>query len=169
MPCACQLPFENYPEAGVWGPILWDILHGFAERVGSCPFPMYQADERRAIISWMKSVAKMIPCPSCKEHYTVYLSQNPPDKFVQDLPYGNLKAYVRVWFWELHNWVNESKGIPLYQLYDVEGRYRSIPLRERLRQLKEPMEKAIRISGNQLIGYQEFQTNCTKLLSIYGI
>ena len=46
MPCACQLPPEIYPDAAEWGPILWNILHGTAERVGTAIVKLYQNDER---------------------------------------------------------------------------------------------------------------------------
>ena len=32
MPCSCQVPVPQYPETAHWGPILWKILHGLAER-----------------------------------------------------------------------------------------------------------------------------------------
>jgi hypothetical protein len=169
MPCACRLPYETYPDAGVWGPILWSILHGIAERVGSATFALYQADERRALNSLFKAVAKMIPCPSCKEHYEVYLKEHPVDGPLKELSYSTLRVYVRRWFWELHNWVNYSKGVPEFPLEDVPALYSRVPIREKLKELREPMERAIRISGNQILGYQELQKHISTLLSIYGL
>ena len=169
MPCACQLPPEIYPDASEWGPILWSILHGLAERVGSTPFAQYQADERRALVRIMKSLVKVIPCPSCKEHYEVYLKEHPVDRTIMDIPYGELKTYVKTWFWELHNWVNESLGRPLFAYDDLTPTYKSVPLRQRMKDLDTPMKKAIRIRAGQLLGYTEFTNQCMILYSICGI
>lgn len=169
MPCACQLPPEIYPDAMEWGPILWSILHGLAEKVGSTSFPLYEGDERRALIRVFNSLVKVIPCPSCKEHYEVYLKEHPVDKIVLTIPYTDLKNYVKTWFWELHNWVNESIGNPIFSFADLTPTYSSVPLRQRMRMLDVPISKAIRIRSGQLLGYKEFVKQVTILFSIYGI
>ena len=169
MPCACQLPPEIYPDASEWGPILWSILHGLAERVGSSPFPQYQDDERRALVRIMKSLVKVIPCPSCKEHYEVYLKEHPVDRVLLTIPYSELKTYVKTWFWELHNWVNESLGRPLFLFADLTATYSSVPLRQRMRELDVPISKAIRLRAGQFLGYREFSNQMLIIFSILGI
>jgi Erv1 / Alr family len=169
MPCACQLPPEIYPDASEWGPILWTILHGMAERVGSTPFPQYQNDERRALIKVMKTLEKVIPCPSCKEHYEVYLKEHPVDKTIMDISYTNLNSYVKTWFWELHNWVNESLGRAQFPYEDLTPTYKSVNLRLQMKVLDTPMRKAIRIRAGQLLGYTEFIKQSLTLFSIWGL
>ena len=169
MPCACQLPPEIYPDASEWGPILWTILHGMAERAGSTPFPQYQNDERRALIKVMKTLEKVIPCPSCKEHYEVYLKEHPVDKTIMDISYANLNSYVKTWFWELHNWVNESLGRPQFPYEDLTPTYKSVNLRLQMKVLDTPMRKAIRIRAGQLLGYTEFIKQSLTLFSIWGL
>jgi hypothetical protein len=169
MPCACQLPPEVYPDATEWGPLFWQLLHGIAERVGTTPFPMYRADERRALPQIFKALAKTIPCPSCKDHYDSYLREHPVDAPLKDLPYEGLQEYVRRWFWELHNWVNESYGKPVYAYEDLAATYGRVDLRKTLRTLDIPMQKAIRVRGGQLFGYKEFTKWCITLFSIFGI
>jgi hypothetical protein len=80
-----------------------------------------------------------------------------------------LKNYVKTWFWELHNWVNESIGHPLFLFEDLTPAYSSVPIRQRMRMLDVPISKAIRIRSGQLLGYREFVNQMTILLSIYGI
>jgi hypothetical protein len=168
MPCSCQLPPEIYPDAADWGPLLWTILHGMAEKVGTTPFPMYYNDERRALVKFYQAVAKMIPCPSCKEHYEVYLKEHPVDKAFLELPYEEIGPYARGWFWELHNWVNESHKKPLLPLEDVSALYKGADLRLTLKKFNAPMTKAIRIRGQQLLCYNEFVKWFTMLCAIYG-
>ena len=140
-----------------------------AERVGFTPFPQFQGDERRALIRIFKSLVKVIPCPSCKEHYEVYLKEHPVDKTILVIPYGELNTYVKTWFWELHNWVNESLGRPLFPFADLTAAYKSVLLRQRMKELDGPINKAIRLRAGQLLGYKEFVNQTTILFSILGI
>lgn len=117
----------------------------------------------------MKTLEKVIPCPSCKEHYEVYLKEHPVDKAIMDTPYGELKKYVKTWFWELHNWVNESLGRPLFPYDDLTPAYKSINLRQRMKDLDPLIRKAIRIRAGQLLGYTEFVKQATILFSIMGL
>lgn len=169
MPCACQLPPEIYPDASEWGPILWRILHGIAERAGQSPLPLAQGDERRALIRIMKSLVKVIPCPSCKEHYEVYLKEHPVDKVILDISYRDLQAYLKNWFWELHNWVNESLSRPIFPYDDLTPTYKSVRLRQELKMLDIPIQRAIRLRAGQLLGYKEFTNQCMVLFSIFGL
>jgi hypothetical protein len=168
MPCACQLPPELYPDSSEWGPILWTLLHGVAERVGSVSFPLFRDDERRYLVQLYKALGKMIPCPSCKDHYDSYLRENPVDKALLELPYEDLQAYVRRWFWELHNWVNESHGKPLFPLESMQPTYKAVNIRRTVQLLDIPMKKAIRVRGGQQLAYTEFIKWVNMLCSVYG-
>lgn len=169
MPCACRLPPEIYPDSTEWGPTLWSVLHGLAERVGSVSFPLFREDERRYWIQLYTALGKMIPCPSCKDHYESYLREHPVDKVLLELPYESLQDYVRTWFWELHNWVNESHGKPIYPLESVSAAYRGTNIRRAMRLLDIPMKKAIRVRGGQQMAYTEFTKWVNMLCAVYGI
>lgn len=169
MPCACLLPPEVYPDASEWGPPLWTVLHSIAERVGSSPFPQYAEDERRALTKMIKFLEKVIPCPSCREHYEVYLRENPVDKPLKELMHSELKTYIKTWFWELHNWVNESLQRPLYNYASLTAQYGRTNIRATLKTLDIPMMRAIRVQSGQLVAYKEFVKQVNILLSIYGV
>lgn len=166
MPCACLLPPEVYPDASEWGPHLWKILHGLAEKAGSSPFPQYYPDERRALVKLFKLLEKVIPCPSCKEHYQVYLREHPVDTPLKDLAQSELKEYVKTWFWELHNWVNESVQHPIFP-YEQLTMYKSANIRDALKSLDIPMRRAIRVRSGQLVAYTDFLKQVHILLSLY--
>ena len=168
MPCKCKIPYETYPEAKDWGPVLWTILHGIAERVGTCPFPTQRNDERRGLLSLFVKLGKMIPCPSCKEHYEVFLKENPVGQ-IKDAPYESLRPFIRDWFWRLHSMVNESKSAPSFPMENLEATYKNANLRMALTQLKNPMQKAIRIAGKMFIAHQDFHACILMLLSNYGL
>ena len=169
MPCACLLPPEVYPDASEWGPPLWAVLHSIAERVGSSPFPQYADDERRALTKMIKFLEKVIPCPSCREHYEVYLREHPLEKPLKELSHSELNHYIKTWFWELHNWVNESLQRPIYEYADLTPQYRNTNIRSTLKTLDVPMMRAIRVQSGQLLAYKEFVKQVNILLSIYGV
>lgn len=169
MPCACQLPPEIYPDASEWGPLLWRILHGIGERAGTTPFPMYYEDERRALISLFKAISKTIPCPSCKDHFDSYLRENPVEERLKVMPYAEIGPFVKRWFWELHNWVNESYGKPQFPYEDLTPTFKGVNFRQTLRDLDVPMKRAIRLRSGQFFGYNEFVRWVQTLLSLYGI
>ena len=168
MPCKCKIPYEKYPEAAEWGPVLWSVLHGIAERVGTTPFPIYRPDERRALIHFFKTIGNMIPCPTCKIHFESYLKENPVEPSLKTLPYEQLRPFVRHWFWDLHNVVNESKGVAIFPETGLQI-YASINIRMPFQQLRVPMMKAIKISGSQLLSYEKFNGAVLNLLSIFGV
>jgi hypothetical protein len=140
-----------------------------AERVGSSSFPQYAEDERRAIIKMIKFLEKVIPCPSCKEHYEVYLREHPLEKALKELGHSELREYIKTWFWELHNWVNESLGRPIYPYTDLTPQYSRTNIRATLKTLDIPMMRAIRVKSGQLLAYKEFVKQVIILLSIYGV
>lgn len=168
MPCACQLPFELYPDAAEWGPILWTLLHGLAERSGKPVVPMYAEDERRAWLHFFKQTGEIIPCPACKEHYNKYLEHHPIDA-LKTLPLSKLNDWVRTWFWEVHEWVNDTLGKPPFPKSDLTAKYGTVNLRKYFPTLEKPMSLAIMLSGHQNKKFMEWKGRYMMLLSILGL
>jgi len=98
----------------------------------------------------------------------VYLREHPVDKPVlQDLPYHELKDYTKNWFWELHNWVNQSLQRPPFPYDQLTPSYAMIDIRKNMKDLDTPMKRAIRVRSGQLISYNEFVKQVNILLSVY--
>jgi hypothetical protein len=76
----------------IWGPIKWKELHVRA----LSPFPM---DEER---DWFGAFLAGLPCPKCREHFNVFLEENPPD-------FSSREAFFE-WTVRAHNDVNEATG-----------------------------------------------------------
>lgn len=168
MSCPCRVPFELYPDASEWGPLLWTCLHGLAERSGKVVTPMYQEDERRAWLALYKATAEIIPCPACKEHFQEYLKLHPTDELKQ-IPYARLHDWVRDWFWEVHNWVNMTLKKPVFDKDSLTARYKGISLRKALRDLENPMKRAIMLSGNNNKKFADWKSKFILILSILGV
>ena len=166
MPCACLLPPEVYPDASEWGPLLWTVLHALAEKAGKTSIPLYREDERRAWLHLFPALGKTIPCPSCKDHFDSYLRENPVDVDLKTMVYEQIGPYVKRWFWELHNWVNESYHKPTFAYEDLAAAYGRVNIRDVLKRLDIPMRRAIRVRSGQLFGYTDFLKWVSMLLSV---
>ena len=82
----------------VWGPIFWATMH-----IVSLGFPMAPSDEQKqGAIQFYESLAQVIPCPICKDHYKHFLTEMPPNV-------SNRDTLVE-WVFTIHNKVNDQLG-----------------------------------------------------------
>jgi len=159
---------EIYPDAVEWGPLLWTLLHGIAEKSGKPVANLYAEEERQLWLTFFKQTADIIPCSACKEHFETYLKQHPIDA-LKHMDLRDIHAWIRTWFWEVHEWVNDTLKKPSFPIADLEATYRSVNLRTTMRQFEMPMKKAIQISGNQYKKLVEWKSKYFRLLSLYGV
>ena len=82
----------------VWGPIFWNTMHIVTLGYSHAP----SKEEQDAATQFFQSLAYVIPCPICKEHYATFLKQTPP-------AVRNRNDLIN-WLFELHNKVNEQLG-----------------------------------------------------------
>lgn len=168
MPCPCNLPLEIYPGSEEWGPLLWKLLHGLAERAGKIITPVYAEEERHHWSHFFKMTSDIIPCHVCKEHFQIYLKEHPVDS-IKKMPTNQIRPYVRHWFWEVHEWVNMTLNKPSFPEANLEAAYANIALRTVLNALDVPMKRAIRLSGNQNKKYGDWKAKYLSMLAIYGL
>jgi hypothetical protein len=145
MPCSCQIPVPHYPDNAEWGPILWSILHGLAERAGT---GINRADEIREWQRLLKVTGEMLPCDRCREHYKQYSQQNPTSSFNTS---PNLNTSVKTWLWNLHNEVNKEYGKPEYPYEDLTPTYKSVNLQDLFWRLDPVIKKSIQLNGISLM------------------
>ena len=164
MPCACRVPVTQYPETAEWGPLMWDILHAFAERSGKIENPLIQQDERRHLLFLIEGVEKTIPCEICKAHYKEYLDQHPV-KDILTMPYEDLRPFVQKWFWNLHNEINLGNNKPVFA-YSGLSHYQSINIKVRLEQLAAPIQRAMTHNGVKLLNWKAFEREVRTLIGL---
>ena len=85
------------------------------------------------------------------------------------MPVHEISSWIKHWFWEVHEWVNMTLGKPSFPEDGLHAMYFSMSLRPRLRGLDIPMNRAIRLSGNQLRSYTQWKNKYIMLLSILGL
>jgi hypothetical protein len=92
-----------------------------------------------------------------------------PVTAVKKMQSHELSPWIRHWFWEVHEWVNMTLSKPSFPEEELSARYAGMNLRPRLRGLDIPMNRAIRVSGNQLKKYGEWKAKYMMILSVLGL
>lgn len=164
MPCACQIPVPSYPETADWGPIMWKILHGFAEKSGQ---GIIKGDEIREWQKFIKITGEVLPCDICRAHYQTFLKANPTTQLINLSP-TQTNTWVKSWFWNLHNQVNSSRGLPIYQYADLDV-YANVNLTDLLYQLTPVVKKAILLSGVPYMKWTAWVSSFKMLRSVLAI
>jgi hypothetical protein len=82
----------------VWGPFFWHTIHITALSYPEKPSYAH----KRAAKEFYESLAHLIPCPKCKEHYSTHLQKFPIS------PHLDRRADLFRWTVNVHNVVNQS-------------------------------------------------------------
>jgi len=103
----------------VWGPLFWHTIHITA--LGYPTNPAYS--HKKAAKEFYESLAFLIPCPVCREHYETHLQKNPLT------PHLDRRDDLFRWTVNLHNEVNTTLGKPRLLESEVIYYYRRIGAR----------------------------------------
>ena len=164
MPCSCQLPIPSYPDTVEWGPLFWPILHGLAERAGNLRDPFAQNDEQTEWPRFLLAVADVLPCPNCRQHYLKWIEDNPFAPF-KKLPYSQIREWIRLWLFNLHNNINDRNGKPLFAYEDLTPTYRDFDFFHGFHKLNPPLKRAVDLAGIGYLKYQAWVLSFRKLES----
>ena len=162
MPCGCTIPIPDYPASAEWGPIVWRILHGLAEKAQQAALP---ADEIREWSRLIKSTSEMIPCDICRDHMTRYMRQHP----LPEVHYSLLKTTVKTWFLNLHNEINEGNERPIFPYDGLYERYGKMDLQDLLWQLEPVMKRAVQTNGVGMLKYMSWVKSVKMMRAILQI
>lgn len=103
----------------VWGPLFWHTIHITA--LGYPANPTY--GHKKAAKEFYESLAFLVPCPVCREHYETHLQKNPLT------PHLDRRDDLFRWTVNLHNEVNKTLGKPRLLESEVIYYYRRIGAR----------------------------------------
>jgi hypothetical protein len=103
----------------VWGPLFWHTIHIVA--IGYPQNPSY--GHKRAAKEFIESLAFLIPCAVCREHYQRNLEKFPIT------PHLDRREDLFRWTIQLHNEVNALLGKPRVLESEVVEYYRRIGAR----------------------------------------
>lgn len=105
----------------VWGPFFWHTIHLVA--IGYPQKPSYT--EKKCAKEFYESLAYLIPCGICREHYHAHLEKNPIT------PYLDSRTDLIRWTIQIHNQVNEMLKRPTWTLEEVMRYYERLGQRDR--------------------------------------
>ena len=164
MPCACRNPPINVPDNMEWGPVMWRLLHGMAEKAGSAPMVGLRGDETRAWKNILTTLGKTLPCETCRDHFASFLVSNPvniPDN------YDHVREYIRTWLFNLHNDVNSRTGKAVYLYSDLAGTYGGVPLRSTYDVVNVLMKRSIQGAALPILSWTRWSTHAKTLFGMY--
>jgi hypothetical protein len=139
MPCACKQNQPEYPITDNWGPSLWQILHGLAEKGVKAIFPSFRDDEKRQWILLIELLPKIIPCPMCREHAQEWILRHPISP-IKDLGQDDLYDWLTNWVYIFHEAVNARTGKPSFDKALLHQTYGNININHIYKSMKPYIE-----------------------------
>lgn len=113
-----------------WGPILWRLLHGMAECVGTPKAHLIANDEVHELILCLRDIETIMPCAMCRSHYRAWRKDHPLEAMA-NLRGVPLREAIRSWLFKLHENVNQRRGVASgLTLEDMPRLYGSVPIRD---------------------------------------
>ena len=101
-----------------WGPAVWDAMHAL-----SFTYPLScenQCEKRSGMYDFLKSLTKLIPCETCRDHYVDWWERNASS---ETFPIFQSRDALSTALIELHNDVNERTGKTAVTYKSVSDRY----------------------------------------------
>jgi len=105
----------------VWGPFFWHTIHIVA--IGYSKNPTYT--DKKCAKEFYESLAFLIPCSICREHYKEHLVRSPITTHLDS------RTDLIKWTIAIHNKVNKMLGKPEWSLEEVLAYYEHIGRRNR--------------------------------------
>jgi hypothetical protein len=105
----------------VWGPFFWHTIHIVA--LGYPKNPTYT--DKKCAKEFYESLAFLLPCSICREHYKEHLQTKPISTFLDS------RTDLIKWTIQIHNKVNQMLGKPEWTLEEVLSYYEKVGARNR--------------------------------------
>jgi len=105
----------------VWGPFFWHTMHIVA--LGYSKNPTYT--DKKCAKEFYESLAFLLPCSICREHYKEYLQEKPISTFLDS------RTDLIKWTVQIHNKVNKMLGKAEWTLEEVLSYYEKVGARNR--------------------------------------
>jgi hypothetical protein len=139
-----QTEFIGIPKNSEWGPILWTLLHGGVEKMGSSAIRSILDDQRREFILVLKTLEGIMPCALCRNHFREFRMKQSIDKLPIDP--SEFKVASRKWLFDLHEGVNErNNGSRILTIDMLPSLYAPLDLTGKSQELYRLLEGAVRV------------------------
>jgi len=162
----CHKLMPSLPEAVVWGPPLWTLLHGLAEKSDRIVKPHTPDYTVRQWIRLLEALPMSLPCPICQTHAAEWIKAHPVHPLLKVL---NLKEWLVEWLYQFHETVNLNRGVSSFDRTLLQDTYKDVPLRDLLESVKEIVTKAKLIGGTGFLQWKQWVGMMHMLLTIHGV
>jgi hypothetical protein len=153
-----QTALVGIPKNSEWGPLLWTLLHGGVEKMGSSAIRSILDDQRREFILVLKTVEGIMPCALCRNHFREFRMKQSIDKLPVDP--SEFKIASRKWLFDLHDAVNERNQRPWVLTVDMlPSLYASSDLIGKSQELYRFLEGAVRVRAIEGELFKKFKTH----------
>jgi hypothetical protein len=105
----------------VWGPFFWHTIHIVA--IGYPKSPTYT--DKKCAKEFYESLAYLLPCAICREHYRAHLTSHPIATFLDS------RTDLINWTITIHNHVNKLTGKKEWGMEEVLSYYEKVGARNR--------------------------------------
>ena len=168
MPCACLIPVPNFPTNCEWGPILWRLLHGLADKYGQVITPLFKQEEDIAWYKLILETQKILPCKECKAHYATYLVANNPS-ILKSLSNENKGIWIQTFFWKLHNEIDLDNNKPILDFDKLHSLYKNVNFIFEIKHFEKLLNIVFQYNEVTIMSWQNWMVQFRKLTSVYGL
>jgi hypothetical protein len=98
-----------------WGPPIWTFFHVLAEKINEEQFHLIFP----ILFGFIRRICRILPCPECSEHATIFLSKVNPSGVRNKDDFRNIMCIF-------HNVVNRRKQKPAFDAAKLKERYGGI-------------------------------------------
>ena len=106
---------QNTGKVKVWGPYIWYMLHGLAEKIKVSSFLLLRGE----LLEHIFNICMNLPCPSCSTHAREYLQKI-------DLTKIQTKEHLRLMLLTFHNDVNRRLNKPVFSYLQLNDKYKTM-------------------------------------------
>ena len=152
------------PKNAEWGPLIWEILHGIAERAGRTPHQLILEDQQREIIYALRMLEMVMPCALCRKHYQEWRRLHP----LEGLGTGTgFFPAVREWLFILHEFVNKSREVEVaFTREMLHERYGNYILKPKMLELEMLLKRAVRGGAVEFEAVKSFSRHVFTLIRL---
>lgn len=110
-----ELNVSNTGKVKVWGPYIWYMLHGLAEKIKDKSF----YGLKNELLEHIFNICVNLPCPSCSTHSREYLQKI-------DFKKIKTKQELRLMLLDFHNNVNTRLRKPIFSYQQLIDKYKTV-------------------------------------------
>ena len=162
----CSKAMPTLPPGSTWGPPLWTLLHGLADRSDVIVKPHTIAYAARQWIRLLEALPMSLPCPICQTHATDWVKAHPVQPL---LKVTSLKEWLVDWLYTFHEAVNVIRGAPSFDKTLLHETYKDVNLKTIFETTKEVITKAKEIGGTGFLQWKQWVGMMHMLLTIHGV